>query len=100
MSPTGHRLAPRRISFAVERLQHTLAPVTTLARVQACWADAAGESIAAAARPTAEHGGVVTVSCKAAVWAAELQMMGPQIVAQINDALGEPLVSEVRCRTT
>ncbi len=100
MSPSGgRRLAPRPISLAVERLQQTLAPATTLARVQACWPDAAGEVIAAAARPTAEHAGVVTVSCEAAVWAAELQLMGPQIVAQINAALGEPLVGEVRCRT-
>ena len=100
MSPTtGHRRAPRPASLAVERLTQTLAPATPLARIQGCWADAVGESVAAAARPTAERSGVLTVSCQAAVWAAELQMMGSELVARLNAQLGEELVSAVRCRT-
>ncbi len=95
----SHRRAPRPLALAVERLQQTLAPATTLARVQACWPAAVGETIAAAAQPTAERAGVLTVSCDAAVWAAELQLMGPELASRLNAALGEPLVAEVRCRT-
>jgi predicted nucleic acid-binding Zn ribbon protein len=98
-APTSHRRAPRPLALAVERLQRTLAPATPLARIQACWPAAVGETICAAARPTAERGGVLTVSCDAAVWAAELQMMGPELVARLNAALGETLVAEVHCRT-
>ena len=99
-SAIGHRRAPRPASLAVERLARTLAPATPLARIQGCWAAAVGESVAAAARPTAERAGVLTVSCDAAVWAAELQMMGPELVTRLNVQLGESLVTAVRCRTT
>jgi predicted nucleic acid-binding Zn ribbon protein len=94
-----HRRAPRPLSLAIDRLRADLAPATPLARIQGCWSAAAGETVAAAARPTAERAGVVTVSCEASVWAAELQLMGPELVARLNEQLGEPLVSEVRCRT-
>ena len=97
--PAGHRRAPRPISMAIGRLQAALTPATALARIQACWAPAVGEAIAAAARPTAEHAGVRTVDCDASVWAAELQMMGPALVRHLNDALGDALVVELRCRT-
>lgn len=98
-APAGHRRAPRPVALAVERLQQALAPATTLARVQACWPAAVGETISGAAHPTAERDGVLTVSCDAAVWAAELQMMGPELVARLNAALGEALLDGVHCRT-
>lgn len=98
-APAPRRLAPRPISLALEQLQQTLAPATTLARVQACWPQAVGDAVAAAARPTAERGGVVTVSCVAAVWAAELQMMAPELIDRLNIALGGQLVVELHCRT-
>jgi predicted nucleic acid-binding Zn ribbon protein len=98
-APAGHRRAPRPLALAVQDLQSALAPATALARIQACWPEAAGEAVAAAARPTGERAGVVTVSCDAAVWAAELQLMGPELAARINAQLGEDLVREVRCRT-
>jgi predicted nucleic acid-binding Zn ribbon protein len=95
----GHRRAPRPIALAVQRLQQALAPATTLARIQACWPATVGETISAAAHPTAERAGVLTVSCDAAVWAAELQLMGPELASRLNASLGEALVDEVRCRT-
>jgi len=66
-----------------------------------------GPAIAAEATPTAERGGVLTVSCSASVWAAELEMMAPELVARLNAELarlnadGEsvPEVSQLRCRT-
>lgn len=93
------RAAPRSLSSALERLTGSLAPATTLARVQASWEGVTGPVIAAAARPTAERDGVVTVLCEASVWAQELDLMSVDLLARLNDALGEPMIRELRCRT-
>jgi predicted nucleic acid-binding Zn ribbon protein len=76
-----------------------LEPAVPLAKVQRVWAQAVGESIAEAAEPTAERDGVLTVTCSDAVWTAELEMMGEQLVEQLNAALGERLIAKLRCRT-
>ena len=75
-----------------------LAPASTLARVQEVWEHAAGEAIAAAARPTAERDGVLTLSCGSSVWAHELVLMALELTERINAALGDELVRELRCR--
>jgi predicted nucleic acid-binding Zn ribbon protein len=93
------RAAPRSISLAVESLTRVIAPATILAGVQEVWERAAGPAIAAAARPTAERGGVLTVTCSAAVWAQELDMMAPELVLRLNAALGTEAIRELRCRT-
>lgn len=95
----GHRATPRPLAAALERLGQRLAPATTLARVQTAWPETVGEAIAGEAQPTAERDGVVTVTCASAVWAQELDLMGPQLVERLNEALGEPLVTALRCRT-
>jgi predicted nucleic acid-binding Zn ribbon protein len=82
------RLAPRRLNAALDALTADLAPATTLARVQARWPDAVGAAIAAEAEPVAEREGVVTVACRSAVWAQELDLLGPDLVARLNAALG------------
>jgi predicted nucleic acid-binding Zn ribbon protein len=93
------RPAPRAIAGAIARLTSALAPATPLARVQEAWDSAAGPAIAAAARPVAEHDGVLTVLCEAAVWAQELDLMGEEIVGRINARLGGETIRELRCRT-
>jgi predicted nucleic acid-binding Zn ribbon protein len=93
------RIAPRPLSTALRSLTATLAPATTLARVQEVWEQTAGAAIAAAAKPTAERGGVLTVTCAAAVWAQELDLMAGEIVQNLNAALGEDAIRELRCRT-
>jgi predicted nucleic acid-binding Zn ribbon protein len=93
------RMAPRLLSGALENLTAALAPATTLARVQGVWEGVAGEAIAAAARPSAERGGVLTVTCAAAVWAQELDLMAGELIPRLNGALGEDAISELRCRT-
>jgi predicted nucleic acid-binding Zn ribbon protein len=92
------RPAPRSLSVALDGLTATLAPVTTLARVQEVWQLATGPAIASAARPTAERDGVLTVTCEAAVWAQELHMMAGDLVPALNAALGAEAVRELRCR--
>jgi predicted nucleic acid-binding Zn ribbon protein len=70
-----------------------------LARVQKIWEIAVGPAIAAAARPSAEHDGILTVTCSAAVWAQELDLMSCDLVPNLNAALGDDLVRELCCRT-
>lgn len=93
------RMAPRPLSQALEGLTAALAPATPLARVQAIWEQAAGAAIAAAARPSGEREGVLTVTCAAAVWAQELDLMAGELIVRLNDALGEDAISALRCRT-
>jgi len=93
------RRAPRSLSVALEGLTGALAPATTLARVQQIWESTAGPAIAQAARPTAERDGVLTVTCAAAVWAQELDLMADQLTAGLNAALGSEAIRELRCRT-
>ncbi|HXB15030.1 MAG TPA: DUF721 domain-containing protein [Solirubrobacteraceae bacterium] len=95
----GRRAAPRPLAGALSNLTAALAPATQLARVQELWPQAVGPAIAGAARPVAEHDGVVTVACEAAVWAAELELLGPELIARLNALLGDAEVRELRCRT-
>jgi predicted nucleic acid-binding Zn ribbon protein len=93
------RIAPRPLSTALQALTATLAPATTLARVQEIWEGAAGPAIASAAHPTAERDGILTVTCTAAVWAQELDLMADELVLSLNAALGDEAIRELRCRT-
>lgn len=93
------RPAPRPLSLALDGLTSALAPATTLARAQQAWEQAVGSTIAAAGLPTAERDGVLTVTCSDAVWSAELDLMGPELVERLNGELGETLVHRLRCRT-
>jgi predicted nucleic acid-binding Zn ribbon protein len=93
------RSAPRRLSSALEGLTTTLAPASTLARVQEVWEQAAGAAIAAAAKPAAERNGVLTLACASAVWTQELDLMAPELLERLNTALGGELLHKLRCRT-
>jgi predicted nucleic acid-binding Zn ribbon protein len=81
------RLAPRPLAHALARVTGNLAPATTLARVQACWREVVGEGVGAESNPVAERDGVVTVACRSAVWAQELDLLAPELVERLNDAL-------------
>ena len=50
-------------------------------------------------RPTAERDGILTVTCDAAVWAQELDLMAAELIEKLNAALGEDAIRELRCRT-
>jgi predicted nucleic acid-binding Zn ribbon protein len=93
------RSAPRSLAAALDGLTATLSPASTLARVQVAWTQAAGPAIAAAARPTAERDGVLTVTCSAAVWAQELELIAPMLLERLNESLGQDLLRQLRCRT-
>ncbi len=93
------RAAPRPLAAALGELTGALAPASTLARVQEVWERTAGPAIAAAARPTAERDGILTVTCAAAVWAQELDLMAAELISRLNAALGADSLRELRCRT-
>ena len=95
MSP--YRRSPRRMALAVDRLRDDLEPESLLAEVQRTWRDAVGATIALEAQPTAERGGVVTVSCSASVWAQELDLLAPEILERLNGRLRSGTVSRLRC---
>jgi predicted nucleic acid-binding Zn ribbon protein len=90
------RLAPRPLSNALDGVVRDVAPATLLARVQGVWPDVAGPGLAAAAAPVSERDGVVTVACESGVWAQELELLAPDILAGLESALGGRLVSKFR----
>jgi predicted nucleic acid-binding Zn ribbon protein len=93
------RLAPRPIGAALERVVAGAEPATLLARVQGAWSEAAGAALAAEAQPVSEREGVVTVACVSAVWAAELELLGPELAQRVNERLGggeNPPVTRLR----
>jgi predicted nucleic acid-binding Zn ribbon protein len=81
------RSGPRPLGAVLPAVSLKVAPATTLARVQQHWAGAVGDAIAREAKPVAEREGTVTVACRSAVWAAELQLLAPDLVGRLNDAL-------------
>jgi predicted nucleic acid-binding Zn ribbon protein len=91
------RRSPRRLSFALDDLRDELAPQTLLADVQRAWPQVVGAAIAGEAAPISERGGVLTVSCSAAVWAQELDLMAPVILERLNARLGGGRVARLRC---
>ena len=93
------RLAPRRLGVPVQAFTADLAPATTLARVQEIWERVLGPAIAASARPSTERDGVLTVICEAAVWAQELDLMGPELIGRLNAELGDDTLRQLRCRS-
>jgi predicted nucleic acid-binding Zn ribbon protein len=93
------RLAPRRLGAPLGKLTTELAPATTLARVQEIWERVLGRAIAGSTHPTSERDGVLTVICESAVWAQEIDLMAPELIARLNGALGEDTVRRLRCRS-
>lgn len=95
MSP--HRRSLRPSSLALAEVRDELAPQTVLAGAQRVWREAVGEAIAAEAHPTAERGGILTVSCSASVWAQELDLMAPAIVERLNGLLEGTPIARLKC---
>ena len=94
---TRYRRSPRKIEVALDRARDGWAPETLLAEVQRLWPTVVGAAIAAEASPTAERGGVLTLSCSASVWAQELDLMAPSILPRLNAALGGGRLTRLRC---
>ncbi len=85
------RARPRAVGSALDALKSRTAPATPLAAVQLHWPDVAGPSIAAEAIPVAERDRIVTVACRSAVWAQELDLMAPELLDRLNQRLDGPI---------
>jgi predicted nucleic acid-binding Zn ribbon protein len=81
------RRDPRRLGLAVDLVRARSAPKTLLAAAQGAWATAAGPAVAAEAEPVGEREGVITVACRTATWAQELDLLQDDLLAKLNEAL-------------
>jgi len=57
--------------------------------VQEAWPAAAGDAVAEQAQPVTERDGLVTVACRSATWAQELDLLQTELVGRLNRALSE-----------
>lgn len=94
------RPGPRPLSKALDHILPDVAPATLLAQVQAAWKEVAGDRMAAAATPVSERDGVVTVACESGVWAQELDLLAPDLLARLEAALGARSVTKLRFVTS
>ena len=91
------RRTPRPVGRALHDALAPIAPATPLAAVQGVWEEAVGERVAAEATPVSERDGVVTVACRSATWAQELDLLGEQMLTKLRERLPEG-VSVARLR--
>jgi predicted nucleic acid-binding Zn ribbon protein len=93
------RRGPRSVAHAVRAVRESAVPATPLAAVQAVWAEAVGESIAAAAQPVSERDGVLVVRCESGVWAEQLDLMQGEVLERLTARLGAGAPRRLRCTT-
>jgi predicted nucleic acid-binding Zn ribbon protein len=92
------RRAPRPATGAFRQALERAAPKTTLAAVQAGWAEAVGDRVAAVSKPVSERAGTVTIECSDPVWASELELMQGQLLERLRDRLGAQAPQHLRFR--
>jgi predicted nucleic acid-binding Zn ribbon protein len=71
-----------------------VAPRTLLAAVQEAWPQALGETVAAEADPVSERNGVVTVACRSATWAQELDLLQTDLLERLRERLAAGAFAE------
>jgi predicted nucleic acid-binding Zn ribbon protein len=81
------RSSPRPLGAAVRGVRGRSEPKTLLAAVQGIWAQAAGGAVASQADPVAEREGTVTVACRSATWAQELDLLQVELLERVNQEL-------------
>jgi predicted nucleic acid-binding Zn ribbon protein len=90
------RATPRSLGDALRATRREAEPATLLAAVQGTWRATLGERVAAEARPVREREGVITVSCRAATWAQELDLLQRDLLARLNAAIEPQRVEGLR----
>jgi predicted nucleic acid-binding Zn ribbon protein len=90
------RLAPRPVRQALEEALPAARPAGLLAEVQSAWPGVAGAAVADSARPISERAGTVTVGCESAVWAQELELLGPDLTRRLDEAVSGGRVEYLR----
>jgi predicted nucleic acid-binding Zn ribbon protein len=59
------------------------------------WEEAVGSHIASKATPVAFRDGTLTVRVSSSAWMQQLSLMKRDIIGQLNDAIGYPLVNDL-----
>ncbi|MBX5468597.1 MAG: DUF721 domain-containing protein [Thermoleophilaceae bacterium] len=93
---SSRRPAPRPLAPALEQVLERLAPRTVLARAQGRWESLVGPTVAAESTPVAERDGVLTVRCSSSLWAQELELLAPQLLAMLESELGSGAIRRLR----
>ena len=91
------RTAPRPVGLAIAALAAQIEPASELARVQRVWEEVAGAAIAAHCSPVSVRGGLLRVACDEAVWAAELELLAPDLLPALAGHDGVVTVTSMRC---
>lgn len=94
----SRRRAPRPAADAFKAALRQVAPQTPLAAIQAAWAGAVGERLAAVAVPVSERDGTLTIECADAVWAQELDLMQETLLGRLREEVGEQAPRALRFR--
>nr|WP_294694849.1 DciA family protein [uncultured Friedmanniella sp.] len=91
---------PQRLGAAVERLVDSKGWATevNVRSLLARWAALVGPVNAAHSHPEAFADTVLTVRTDSTAWATQLRYMTPQLVAMLNEALGDGTVTRVDVR--
>jgi len=85
-----------RVGGVLDKLAAAWQPLTPLAQIQRIWPEAVGEMIASWATPISERDGLLTVGCRDAVTAQELELQQRAIVQKLARASGADSVREIR----
>jgi predicted nucleic acid-binding Zn ribbon protein len=89
---------PKLLSDAVERLVETKGWATeiNLHTLLARWALLVGATNAAHSHPEGYAETVLTVRADSSAWATQLRYLAPQLVAMLNDQLGDGTVTRIK----
>ena len=85
--PRRTRDEPHPLASALDAVRAEVAPLTLLASVQEAWPEVAGATVAAQAQPVTERSGVVSVACRSATWAQELDLMPIELLGRLRQQL-------------
>ncbi|MBK5232137.1 MAG: DUF721 domain-containing protein [Thermoleophilia bacterium] len=94
----GRSTRPKPIGATLGRALDPVAPMTPLAELQRIWPSVVGPGIAAVTKVSKERDGTVTIECESTVWAAELEMMGPQFREKLRPLMGDQTPEKLRFR--
>jgi predicted nucleic acid-binding Zn ribbon protein len=92
----SRRAHPRALGDAVRAARAEAEPATLLAAVHSVWDRAVGDRIAREARPLREREGAITVGCRAATWAQELDLLQDELLERLNFELAPMRVESLR----
>ena len=62
------------------------------------WPELVGSAVAAHSRPESYERGVVLIRCDSTAWATQLRLMAPQLLARLNDSLGDGTITRLNIR--